>query len=137
MNSRNHHMFSSVSHFILSTVGGLSKRGSHYYARPGELRREVRWAETTLDGATLFWEVKGHSHSSLHFEINIPAGYTAEVHFPLAEHSVDRRMGFWRNMDFKRRIEEFRQFELYLGVDTKLKKSPSCRRSSWIRKVSV
>jgi len=82
MNSRNHHMFSSVSHFIVSKVGGLSKRGSRYYAKPGQSRREVTWARTTLGGASLFWETLGFNQPSLRFKIDIPVGYTGEARFP-------------------------------------------------------
>merc|ERR1719397_446000 len=80
MNSRNHHMFSSISHFIISKIGGLSKQGAQYYARPGETRHEVTWAHTTLGEAALRWEV--HHQQSLNFKIDVPAGYTAEIRFP-------------------------------------------------------
>merc|ERR1712176_1678935 len=60
MNSRNHHMYSSVSGFIVNHVGGLSMvNGNEIHARVPSSVSAVKWAETTVADASFKWRLAG------------------------------------------------------------------------------
>jgi len=84
MNSRNHHMYSSVGHYLITRVGGLSLDSVHgelvaIAGREGKASVKLRLPE---GDAQFAWAYEGSSHE-VQVEITIPIGLKAQLHLPL------------------------------------------------------
>merc|ERR1712217_309605 len=80
MNSRNHHMFSSVGHYLLTRIAGLKQSGSgEFVAVVGDLDTSATRL-STLRGDLIFSWVR--AANGLSVEVHVPVGSRAHVHFP-------------------------------------------------------
>ncbi|ETO27481.1 hypothetical protein RFI_09651 [Reticulomyxa filosa] len=113
MNSRNHHMFSSVSGYLHSYVAGLvvadrghkhlskvqgGPRQMYYRVRIGHIPSQVlQWSELQLDDIFYRWEWSSSTNTNtrLQFQLHVPVGVHAvlEVAHPCTEYLFKDRAG--------------------------------------------
>merc|ERR1719263_249538 len=86
MNSRNHHMFSSVGKYLLDHLAGLhTTSGGRLMAFAGSFEGHANITIQSARGeATLEWEFGEHSD----VKIAVPVGMIASVHVPLHANGV-------------------------------------------------
>lgn len=86
MNSRNHHMFSSIGKYLLEKIGGLEMVGeSHLEALAGNYAGSVKVTiESGRGTASLSWS----QASNTELNITVPVGMTAHVRMPVSTGNV-------------------------------------------------
>lgn len=80
MNSRNHHMYTSVSGFIVNQLGGLSVSGNEIHARVPSTLATLQWAETEIADASFKWRLS--DAKTVAVEVGVPVGKFATLHPP-------------------------------------------------------
>ena len=89
MNSRNHHMFSSVSAYLSTDVAGIRNRENlynHWDLSIGHLRyEELEWSEFETDGGLVRFDWKWENENELVLDVVIPIGHFGHLHFKLDE----------------------------------------------------
>jgi alpha-L-rhamnosidase len=93
MNSRNHHMFSSVGHYLLTRVAGLSKAANgEFQAVVGSEPRSSVTLKTAAGDVAFSWQ----RSSALEVSVTVPLGRQLQLHVPVTDGtllaaSVERR----------------------------------------------
>merc|ERR1712039_628681 len=84
MNSRNHHMFSSVGHYLVTRVAGLSHnpRDGEFTAVVGSEPTSTATLRTNEGEATFSWT---RASGSLEVLVVVPEGLRARLHVPVAD----------------------------------------------------
>lgn len=78
MNSRNHHMYSSVGHYLLTGVAGLRRTSSRELAATvGELAHAAVRVQMARGEARFSW---ARASGLLHVELHVPVGMQAHLH---------------------------------------------------------
>jgi len=93
MNSRNHHMFSSVGHYLVARVAGLSHNpiSREFSAVVGSEPRSTATLHTTEGEAGFSWT---RSSGALEVNVVVPEGLRARLYVPVADGPLhlDRRV---------------------------------------------
>merc|ERR1712166_202162 len=84
MNSRNHHMFSSVGHYLMSRVAGLSHNPTErqFHAVVGSEPTSTATLRTAQGEAEFSWT---RSAAVLEVKVVVPEGLQATLHVPVAD----------------------------------------------------
>lgn len=92
MNSRNHHMFSSVGHYLLTRVAGLSHGPGdrEITAVVGSLQHASSILSTAHGRAQFAWT---QLPSKISVQVAVPVGMTAHVHLPADGDVIDAQLG--------------------------------------------
>lgn len=82
MNSRNHHMYSSVGHYLLTRVAGLSKAANgEFQAVVGSEPRSNVTLRTAAGDVAFSWQ----RSSALEVSVTVPLGQRLHLHVPIAD----------------------------------------------------
>merc|ERR1712192_37162 len=81
MNSRNHHMFSSVGHYLVTQIAGLTldQDEAQVTAVVGQLQNSSSKLRTRRGDVSFSWAWLGES---MEVKMEIPVGMHANIHFP-------------------------------------------------------
>lgn len=87
MNSRNHHMFSSVGHYLVSKVAGLSRGSDGLRAVVGSEPKSKATLHTATGDVHFSWR---RESSGLSVSVEVPLGQSVKLHVPVTDGSLNK-----------------------------------------------
>eukprot|EP01084_Bolivina_argentea_P268270 455601_1 len=89
-NSRNHHMFSSVSAYLTTDISGIKNKNNlynHWDITIGHLLfNELKWSKFETDGGLIKFNWEWKTNNKLNVEIVIPFGHFGYLYFKINNH---------------------------------------------------